>query len=403
MKKNMKTKNITLIKQNKCCGCEACVNSCPQKLISMKSDKAGFLYPVLLDESKCIHCGKCLKSCPVFEKNIPDRIDKRKKELYFWVKDNDNLISCSSGGLATYLYKSFLADGGYIVGVKYAEDIRSANFLLTRDAKNIDSFKGSKYIQAKKNNIYTSIKEALGAGNRVLFVGLPCEVAAMKRMSNSHDLYTCELICHGPTSGKMLSKYIALLEEQKGTKVIGYTSRYKNPNWKPLNSKVTYADGTEHSQLFAATELGKAFQMLKRRSCNNCEYKNGVTAADLTIGDFHAAKEDRGDYNINGVSICFVNTTQGESLIALLSPDEVVMGVANHDAAIANRALQESMPKLPGRQRFIRKMERKGLEAAAKDFIINIVLKYRKYPYRLKLRICRFFKRVSKKISNIFH
>lgn len=387
----MKVNNITLIRHKKCCGCELCANSCPLKLIQMKCDDVGFLYPQIFDIDKCINCGNCLKNCPVFKDNIPNRLDQRKQELYFWVKDKDELVSSSSGGLAAYLYRKFLAERAYIVGVEYTEDCKDAQYTLTKDIKRIDSFKGSKYIQARKNSIYRDVKERLDSGNKVLFIGLPCEVAAMGRFSDSDNLYTCELVCHGPTSSKILHKYVSHLEERQGVRVVRYTSRYKNPHWKPVNSKIIYDDGVEQTQVFATTELGKAFQMVKRYSCYHCEYKDGVTAADLTIGDFHGANRVRDDYNVDGVSICLVNTSKGQNLVKLFADDAVVTGVANHASAMANRALVESLPKLPGRQRFIRIMEQKGIDVACKDLIVAAVLKYRRYPHRFRVRMRRFF------------
>ncbi len=46
------------ISQNKCIGCEKCVDVCPVGAISMEDGKA------VIDQSKCIQCGKCLDICP---------------------------------------------------------------------------------------------------------------------------------------------------------------------------------------------------------------------------------------------------------------------------------------------------------------------------------------------------
>lgn len=55
-----------------CCGCSACIVSCPANAIAMKVDHEGFEYPYV-DEDKCIRCYKCLNVCPV-------RTEKYNKE-----------------------------------------------------------------------------------------------------------------------------------------------------------------------------------------------------------------------------------------------------------------------------------------------------------------------------------
>jgi ferredoxin len=41
-----------------CAGCEACVEVCPKKAISMVNDVAH------VDEKKCDECGACVDECP---------------------------------------------------------------------------------------------------------------------------------------------------------------------------------------------------------------------------------------------------------------------------------------------------------------------------------------------------
>ena len=57
-----KLNNISAVGK-KCCGCTACVNVCPQKVIYMVENSEGFYYPKIVDKG-CIECGLCIKSCP---------------------------------------------------------------------------------------------------------------------------------------------------------------------------------------------------------------------------------------------------------------------------------------------------------------------------------------------------
>jgi len=46
------------INEEKCTGCGACINICPQGAISMANNKA------IIDRTKCTECQKCYQVCP---------------------------------------------------------------------------------------------------------------------------------------------------------------------------------------------------------------------------------------------------------------------------------------------------------------------------------------------------
>ena len=47
------------VDNEKCTGCEACVESCPSEAIEMSEDKA----KIIVDD--CVDCGVCVGECPV--------------------------------------------------------------------------------------------------------------------------------------------------------------------------------------------------------------------------------------------------------------------------------------------------------------------------------------------------
>lgn len=51
----------------RCCGCAACFNICPQNAISFEKNIKGFMYPKII-KSKCVSCGLCKKVCMYFDK-----------------------------------------------------------------------------------------------------------------------------------------------------------------------------------------------------------------------------------------------------------------------------------------------------------------------------------------------
>lgn len=55
---------ILFERKEECCGCEACMNICNQRAITMITDEEGFDYPYI-DTDKCVKCTMCLKVCPI--------------------------------------------------------------------------------------------------------------------------------------------------------------------------------------------------------------------------------------------------------------------------------------------------------------------------------------------------
>ncbi len=56
-----------IINESVCKGCEICVNTCPQKIIALASDRInskGYHPAQLLDENKCTGCCSCAMMCP---------------------------------------------------------------------------------------------------------------------------------------------------------------------------------------------------------------------------------------------------------------------------------------------------------------------------------------------------
>jgi len=49
----------TIVNEEKCNGCESCVEECPSEAIKMTNDKAE------INVDTCVDCGTCVDACPV--------------------------------------------------------------------------------------------------------------------------------------------------------------------------------------------------------------------------------------------------------------------------------------------------------------------------------------------------
>lgn len=324
----MNNKFITLVKNKKdCCGCGACKNICPQKAITMNSDKYGYIYPKI-NYDKCIKCGQCKKICSYQNDVLLQDVCSA------WVassKDEDIIINSASGGIFAVMAKKILEENGIVVGVSLE---KIDNKLIPKHIK-IDSvdclrkIQGSKYIQSDMGNIYIEIKKELNNKKKVLFSGTPCQVAALKYFLGKRyeNLYTIDIICHGVPSIKFFQDYIFNLEQSLDIEIINFNFRDKSIGWG-LCGKIKYkkkdkiveevlpAGMSSYYNLFLTSEI-------YRENCYFCKYAKRKRIGDITIGDYWGIKEEHPElfYNNNrfieekGISCLIINSIQGEKLL----------------------------------------------------------------------------------------
>lgn len=372
---NYRADNISKLNKEECCGCGVCKYMCPTGAIEMQTDSEGFTYPTV-DNMLCINCGKCLDKCTAANKENFHEANL-SKAYYAYNSEEEELKKSASGGVAGGLSYAFVKKNGFVTGVGYSDDFREVTFSLVNSEGDVEKFFGSKYVKADCFEIFPEIRGTLEVNSPVLMIGLPCEVAALKRyLGKEYDnLYTCELICHGPTSTKVLEKCVDEIEKQYKSKIVDFSCRVKKPYWKPFYLNAKLENGEEYSKIFAESDMGKAFQIMKRPSCNNCEFKAPRTYADMTIGDFHGAKKQSPEYNEYGVSVCFVHTQKGEELMHMLEGFEI--GKANICRAKGNYALFHPVEKIFGRKSFVKSLEIKTLKKAVMLPQVKLGLKIR--------------------------
>lgn len=296
--------------RQQCCGCTACEGVCGKKAITLQSDAEGFMYPIV-DEEKCVDCGMCLKVCPVANK-----CDKTEPYLQTYVGYSTNhkvIKSCATGGIATTLSVDTIRKGGVVFGVKHSENYHEAEYCVARTEEELWAFRGSKYVQPKKTGIYKQVKEELIKEIPVLFIGCPCDIAALKRFlrKNYNNLLTCELFCAGITSDKVLKDYIEYREVKIKSKLVSLNFRCKDKGWFVGNIKEVYENGKVYYKNYYGTYLGYSFLTFKRPSCFNCQYKKTISYSDIKCGDFWGIKDSDPFWNPEGVSVILAKTQMG--------------------------------------------------------------------------------------------
>lgn len=305
-----------------CYGCELCKDICPVHAIDMVEDEEGFRYPEI-NEEKCIKCGLCRKSC-IYRSKIEEEKDSTYPLIYAAsYKDENVLKQSSSGGIFTALYKYILSQQGYVVGVKYNQDM-VAEYAITNKEEECEKFRGSKYVAANVGDIRLQIKEKLEEGKKVLFTGNPCQIKALRTYLNKKydNLYLVEILCHGVPSPKVFRLYLKYLEKKYNSKIIDFRFRDKDKGWgtgKGSTIKIKLQSGQDITELGKYNNFNRAFlnNYILRPGCYNCELTADDGVADLTIGDFWGIEKAMSDFakkQVNGVSMVKINNQKGEEL-----------------------------------------------------------------------------------------
>ena len=320
---------------SKCLGCSACANVCPVGAIEMKPGKIGHIYPKISDN--CIECNKCVKTCPV---NKPLDLQIPKKTLAFWIKDDKEHRTSTSGGAAACFTNYILDNGGTVYG---CASLPRGVIEHIRIDKKADAYKlkGSKYVHSHINDIYKSIKEDLKNGRKVLFVGLPCQVAGLKNYIGkiNETLFTIDLICHGVPSQQVLFEYIESLGIKR-EEVSVVTFREEKGYYLTIK--------TQEGGFYRKNECKDLYYMAFnenicfRDSCFTCRYSTFKRIGDLTIGDFWGlGKKIPFNQDSHGqVSVVLVNNAKGQHLIEVCSGNYVAVERTLEEAVAGNHNLK---------------------------------------------------------------
>lgn len=356
LKSGVLYKMINIVDKSNCCGCGACVESCPQKCIILKPDTEGILYPEI-DTSKCIHCNICESVC-----SFSSKIEIEYNPIVVAAKALDDKLrnNSSSGGAFSVFAEHFLAIGGLVCGVSMTDDCEAVQHIIIDSIDALYKLRGSKYIPSKANVIFPDIKHYLDEGRPVLFSGVSCQVAALNKYLRKKysNLLTVEIICHGVPSPELWVRYKRFWEKKHHKIIDQVFFRNKKYGWANYgnciltrNSQRVYFQFSAENPYFIMFNSGKAL----RPSCYNCAVKNGKCQSDISLGDFwginnytNAFEDDK------GVSLICINTDAGKNIFELISNKLFYIsdGLDYEKAAISNPGVNRSVKKSIERENF---------------------------------------------------
>ena len=314
---------ITINDKSKCCGCCACVDVCPQKAISLKTDIEGFWYPEV-DLEKCIDCGLCDKICPELHAEELKKNDFEKPVRVIAAINKNMAVrwDSTSGGIFSALADAMYEQGGYVSGAIYNDDFSVRNY-ISNNPEDLTKLRSSKYLQSKAEGLYSEIKALLKKGEKVLACGTPCQMAALRSFlqKDYENLIIVDFICRGVNSPKVYRKYLDSLERKYDGKVIYVKAKNKELGWRNLTRKVVFDNGDVYYGVSLQDDFRRGYHtnVYCRPSCYVCQYKGFPRMADITIADYWGIeKVDKNLDNNIGTSMILLNSKKGEAYFDLI-------------------------------------------------------------------------------------
>ena len=290
----------TVCELNMCNGCMACVEKCHRNAITIKDDLK--YYNALIDTKKCVDCGLCTKVCPRENDN-----DMSKPKWWYqgWA-DSEIREHASSGGAASAIIRAFIKHGGYVASCLF--DSGKFVFEVTNEMAVARKFAGSKYVKSNPEKIYGKIQSLLKANQKVLFIGLPCQVAAVNQfIKDKTNLVTADLICHGTPSPYLLKKCLQEYGHDINT-LTDINFRIKSLYELNRDGKPIAAFHTMDNYLIAFLHSYDYTE-----NCYSCKFATLDRVSDITLGDSWGT-ELRGEVK-NGVSLILCQSEKGKELI----------------------------------------------------------------------------------------
>lgn len=240
-----------------------------------------------------------------------------------WNKSEDVLRESTSGGVFTALAEKVVLAGGIVVGAAYDERMNVRHEIVD-GIDGLARLRGVKYVCGMiGKDVYDGMRKALDAGRRVMFVGLPCQAAAVRKMfENNGSLLICDLVCFGAPPHLLWRKYVDWQEKKRGKMLVNVNPRDKKHGWgRKTYYRYDWADGSVVRKLSLFDPYAQAFYMAIafRPTCYACRFKGENSKADITLCDFWGAEKLglSADVLHNGVSGVIVRTECGAKVFEL--------------------------------------------------------------------------------------
>lgn len=334
-----------VLQGNLCAGCGACAGLFPQKL-EMDMSSPGFLRPRSISHLTEIEDNRLASFCPGLGQrmNRRGRLDHTLWGPYVamrrgWSCDAHMRFAGASGGalssLLLYLVETEKVDAVVEIGADPRSPIGNET-IITVDRAGILTAAGSRYAPSAP---LSQLKELVATGMRYAFVGKPCDVVALRALSEQEPEIAAtfpvllSFFCAGvPSESGARALLRALGADEEATERF----RYRGHGW-PGRATAVLKNGDERSMSYHESWGGILSKHVQLR-CKICADGTGM-AADIVCAD--AWESDAAGYPLfeeaEGSSLIVSRTDLGERILKRAQEAghiEMVAFDVNHLASI---------------------------------------------------------------------
>lgn len=333
-----------ICQEGQCTSCTACYSVCPVEAIEMIQNEKGFYRPAI-DQEKCIDCLQCTKVCPA---NREIQKSDFAQEVYAcWSLREKVRENSSSGGIFTHLAEKIIEKSGIVFGAAFSSDHQIAH-ISVREKEELLYLQGSKYVQSNVGDSFRQIHALLEEGEKVLFAGVPCQVAGLKNFLRNQEisnLFLIDLVCHGCPSPRVYKDYLSHQQEVHQKKIESLSFRRKRFGWHDFGMEICFQGGKKYFQnLFTDPYIvGFLKNYFLNDSCYSCKFANTHRQGDITIADFWGYQPEEGypDDNL-GITLLIVNTLKGKKMYEEIGDQIISCSKTLSEAVEGNGALREA-------------------------------------------------------------
>ena len=282
---------ISISDKSKCCGCEACMEICPQQYgITMDRDDLHFSYPVVHNEI-CRDCGQCNAVCPY---------ELHNQETDF-LTDRDIIVGHRSVAIRSKA-RDVILHGGIVAAPVLSSDCHN---LLYKCMGNDEDILNIQYYLQLPTSVYpcmSQIRSYLQQGKEVLFIGNPCDIAGLKSfLQESYVSLICGvLLCDGLISPLLWRDYLIRLGSRYGALVRDVYITTGSSDEHVLN--IAFQNGKKYKCI---KEKDSFYQMANsgvgmRTSCADCNFRTiaytHAKEAEKKVACFMGKEQEQTDF-----------------------------------------------------------------------------------------------------------